>query len=87
MKLKDLFKPKIIEKIIYKEPEVRDGWFVADCGQNPLCCYWYCVLCSFNLKDKEGKSIVVGVEECETFTEALNAANKKAEEADNDSKN
>lgn len=87
MKLKDLFKPKIIEKIIYKEPKVRDGWFVADCGQSPICCYWYCVLCSFNLKDKEGKSVFVEVEECETFTEALNEANKKAEEADNGGKN
>lgn len=80
MWLKNLFKPKVIEKIVYKEPEIRDNWFVWESGQNPLCCYWYCTLCSFTFKDKEGRCLTVSVEDCETFNEAIELANKKAEE-------
>lgn len=85
---KDLFfKPKVVKEIVYKEPEVRDGWFVYDAGQNPLCCYWYCTLCSFNLKDKDGYSCTVSVDDSLTFNQAIGQANKLAEELENDYKN
>ncbi|MCM1260668.1 MAG: hypothetical protein NC222_06925 [Staphylococcus sp.] len=63
----------------YKEPKERDGWFVYECGQNPCHCCWYCILCSFTLKDSEGKNLIVCVEDYDTFSEALNEANKLTE--------
>ena len=87
MGIKDLFKRKIVKETVYKEPEIRDGWFVYVAGQNPLCCYWYCTLCSFDLKDKEGYSRTVSVEDCTTFSQAVEQANKLAEELENASKN
>ena len=80
MKIKDLFKPKIIKETVYKEMEPLKGWFVWEAGQNPLCCYWFCTLCSFTLKGKDGYNISVSVEDCQTFSEAITQANKKAEE-------
>ena len=80
MKLTDLFKPKIVEKIVYKEPEIRQGWFVLEAGQNPLCCFWYCILMAFDLKDDDGNAKSVYVEDCDTFNEAITLANRKAEE-------
>lgn len=77
---KNLFKPKVIEKVVYKEVEPRADWFVYDAGQDPLCCFWYCTLCSFTLKDKDGYSISVSVEECDTFRKAIEEANKLAQE-------
>lgn len=79
----NLFRPKkvkVIEKIFYKEVEPRADWFVYDAGQDPLHCLWYCTLCSFTLKDKDGYSISVSVEECKTFSEAIEEANKLAQE-------
>ena len=76
-----------IKETIYKEPEVRDGWFVYEAGQNPLCYYWYCTLCSFDLKDKDGYACTVSVEGCTTFNQAVEQANKLAEELENVSKN
>ena len=89
--IKDLLKRKVVKEIVketvYKEPEIRDGWFVYEAGQNPLFCYWYCILCSFNLKDKDGYACTVSVEDCATFNKAVEQANKLAEELENDSKN
>ena len=78
----NLFKPKIIEKTIYKEPEIREGWFVWEAGQDPVCCYWYCILFSFKFKDKNGCSLSVEVNDCETFSKAIDEANKEAEKAE-----
>lgn len=75
------------KETVYKEPEIRDGWFVYEAGQNPLCCYWYCTLCSFDLKDKDGYACTVSVEGCTTFNQAVEQANKLAEELENASKN
>lgn len=91
MRIKDLFRRKVVKETIketvYKGSEIRDGWFVYEAGQNPLCCYWYCTLCSFNLKDKDGYACTVSVEDCTTFNQAVEQANKLAEELENDSKN
>ena len=91
MRIKDLFRRKVVKETIketvYKEPEIRDGWFVYTAGQKPLCCYWYCTPCSFALKDKEGYSRTVSVEDCTTFSQAVEQANKLAEELENDTKN
>ena len=85
MRIKDLFRRKVVKETIketvYKEPEIRDGWFVYAAGQNPLCCYWYCTLCSFDLKDKDGYARTVSVDQ------AVEQANKLAEELENASKN
>lgn len=75
---KNLFKPKVIEKVVYKEIEPRKDWFVWEAGQDPLHCLWYCTLCSFTIKDLNGYNLSVSVEECETFSEAIEKANKLA---------
>ena len=76
---RNLFKPKVVEKVVYKEIEPREGWFVWESGQNPVHCLWYCTLCSFNLKDKDGYCISVSVDEYDTFNQALKAVNQLAE--------
>lgn len=76
----NLFKKKTIEKVIYKDVEPREGWFVYEAGQNPLHCLWYCCLCSFELKDSEGHNVCVSVDECDTFSQAIDKANKLAEQ-------
>lgn len=91
MGIKDLFRRKVVKEIvketIYKEPEIRNGWFVYEAGQEPICCYWYCTLCSLDLRDKNGRAFCVSVDACLTFNQAIGQANKLAEELENDYKN
>lgn len=78
---------EIVKETVYKEPEIRDGWFVYTADQNPLYCHWYCTLCSFDLKDKDGYARTVSVEDYTTFNQAVEQANKLSEELEYVGKN
>lgn len=66
------------EKIEHTDFSVPKGWFVQECGQDPLHMLWYMVLVSFDDVSNNLKSPrYVLVEECDGFIEALEEAKNK----------